>query len=129
MARAREWARVRRSARLLALGLLVAHGLLVAQAAHAQTSPDGVAPLEFRCDEFFYDARGSRIIVRGNVEMRYQGYILTADEVIYDSARRRLLAEGNARLRDDAGNVTRADHFEMTPEFRDAFLNSLAAAR
>ncbi|MEZ5855246.1 MAG: hypothetical protein R3D67_11085 [Hyphomicrobiaceae bacterium] len=48
-------------------------------AAHRQSQP-----LYLQGDELIYDTKGNRVIARGNVEIYYNNYILTADEVVYD---------------------------------------------
>ncbi|MCU0733650.1 MAG: hypothetical protein MUE84_18970, partial [Hyphomonas sp.] len=45
---------------------------------------DRAAPLNLQGDQLVYDTQGNRVIARGNVEIFYNDYILTADEVIYD---------------------------------------------
>ena len=45
---------------------------------------DRAQPLYLQGDELIYDNAGSRVTARGNVEIYYANYILTADEVIYD---------------------------------------------
>lgn len=62
---------------------------------------------------------------RGNVELYYKDYLLTADEVIYDKGRRTLTAVGNVVLREPNGNVSRSDRGDMTGDFRDAFERTL----
>ena len=66
------------------------------------------------------------VIAQGNVEIYYNNYILTADKIIYDQALNKLTAEGNAQLKDPNGSITRADRFEATDDFRDAFIQSLS---
>ena len=43
---------------------------------------------------------GNRVIARGNVEIFYNNYILTADEVVYDQTANTLTAVGNVTLKE-----------------------------
>ncbi len=113
--------------------LLVA---LLAQPAYAQTTLgtppkddvrpragiDRAAPLHVQGDQLIRDTPNNRIIFQGNVEIRYNNYILTADQVVCDQNINKLIAAGHAQLRDPTGTVTWADRIEMTDDFRDAFL-------
>jgi LPS-assembly protein len=83
-------------------------------------------PLNLQGDQLVYDTKGQKIIARGNVEIFYNNFVLTADQVTYDQARNLLIAEGNAQLRDPNGNITRAEKLEATDDFRDAFVQSLS---
>jgi LPS-assembly protein len=110
--------------------------VLLAQPGYAQTTSDtppkdGVgpraridraAPLYVQADQLIRDTQNNRVIAQGNVEIRYNNYVLTADQVVCDQNTNKLIAAGNARLRDPTGSIARADRIEMTDEFRDAFL-------
>jgi LPS-assembly protein len=87
---------------------------------------DLAQPIYLQTDRVIYDEKNNRIIAEGNVEIYYNNYILTADKVIYDQSLNKLTAEGNAQLKDPNGSVTRADRFEATDDFRDAFIQSLS---
>lgn len=84
------------------------------------------APLYLQGDELIYDTKGQRVIAKGNVEIYYNNYVLTADKVTYDQAAGKLLLEGNAQIKDANGNIERADRIETTDDFRDAFIESLS---
>jgi hypothetical protein len=84
---------------------------------------DRPQPLSLKADKLIYDK--NRVIAQGNVEISYNNYILTADKVIYDQCLNKLTAEGNAQLKDSNGQITRADLFEATDDFRDAFVARL----
>ncbi|MEL6374000.1 MAG: LPS-assembly protein LptD [Pseudomonadota bacterium] len=88
--------------------------------------PDKAQPLYLQGDELIYDSRNNRVTARGNVEIYYNDYILTADEVIYDRRARTLTARGNAVLRDPNNNVTRGSTLMLTDDFTDAFAQSLS---
>lgn len=87
---------------------------------------DKAAPLYLQADQLLYDTKNNRVIAQGNVEIYYNNYILTADRVIYDQNFNKLIAEGNSQLKDPNGSITRADRFEATDDFRDAFVQSLS---
>ena len=78
-------------------------------------------------DQLIYDKAGNRVVARGNVEIYYNNYILTADEVVYDQSRRNTLtAVGNVTLKEPKGNIVHADRYTLTDDFRDGFVQSLS---
>ncbi len=87
---------------------------------------DGGLPLHLQADELVYESEGSKVIARGNVEIQYEGNVLTADEVVYDQATNTLNAAGNVVLRDVNGNIVRAERYTLTDDFRDGFVQSLS---
>ena len=91
-----------------------------------QPKINAAAPLFLQGDDLIYDTKNNRVIARGNVQIYYNNYLLTADSVTYDQAANKLLAEGNVQLRDPNGNITRAERIETTDDFRDAFVESLS---
>lgn len=91
-----------------------------------QPKINSAAPLYLQGDELIYDTKGSKIIARGNVQIFYNNYLLTADQVTYDQSAAKLLAEGNVQIRDPNGNIQRAERIETTDDFRDAFAESLS---
>ncbi len=88
--------------------------------------PDKSQPLQLQGDELLYDSKRNRVTARGNVEIFYNGYSLTAQEVIYDQSARTLTASGNAIIKDPNGNITRGELLTLTDDFRDAFAQSLS---
>ena len=86
---------------------------------------DKTKPLNLQGDQLVYDTKGNRVIARGNVEIFYNDYILTADEVIYDQNASTLTAVGNVTLKEPQGNIVRADRYTLTDDFRDGFVQSL----
>lgn len=87
---------------------------------------DKSQPLYLQGDELVYDTGGNKVIARGNVEIFYNNYILTADEVIYDQSANTLTAVGNVVLKEPNGNVVRADRYTLTDDFRDGFVSQLS---
>jgi lipopolysaccharide assembly outer membrane protein LptD (OstA) len=92
---------------------------MVAQPAPTLAQIEG---FEITTDELFEDKRESRIIARGNVEIRYFGEILQADEVIYDRKINRFWAQGKIQLQESDGKITRTDAISLNDGLRDAFL-------
>ena len=87
---------------------------------------DKSQPLYLQGDELIYDTGGNRVIARGNVEIYYNNYILTADQVVYDQSANTLTAVGNVMLKEPNGNVVRADRYTLTDDFRDGFVSQLS---
>ena len=90
------------------------------------TKLDHTQPMRLQGDQLIYDKSGNRVIARGNVEIYYNNYILTADEVVYDQSAGTLTAVGNVTLKEPQGNVIRADRYTLTDDFRDGFVQSLS---
>lgn len=88
--------------------------------------PDKTQPLYLQGDQLIYDNNSNSVIARGNVEIYYSNYILTADEVIYDQGAQTLTAAGNVVLKEPNGNIVRADRYTLTDDFRDGFVQSLS---
>ena len=61
---------------------------------------DSTKPMNLQGDQLIYDTSGNRVIARGNVEIFYNDYILTADEVVYDQSAGTLTAVGNVTLKE-----------------------------
>jgi LPS-assembly protein len=87
---------------------------------------DRAQPLYLQGDELIYDNTGSRVTARGNVEIYYNNYILTADEVIYDQRANQLTAQGNVILREPGGATTQSERIVLSDDFRDGFVQSLS---
>ncbi len=90
------------------------------------TKIDRSQPLFLQGDQLVYDNSGNSVTARGNVEIYYNNYVLTADEVVYDQSANTLTAVGNVILREPNGNVIRADRYTLTDDFRDGFVQSLS---
>ena len=90
------------------------------------TEIDRSQPLYLQGDQLIYDNSGNSVIARGNVEIYYNNYVLTADEVVYDQSANTLNALGNVILREPNGSIIRADSYTLTDDFRDGFVQSLS---
>jgi LPS-assembly protein len=88
--------------------------------------PDKTQPLYLQGDQLIYDNESNSVVARGNVEIYYSNYILTADEVVYDQGAKTLTAAGNVVLKEPNGNIVRADRYTLTDDFRDGFVQSLS---
>jgi LPS-assembly protein len=87
---------------------------------------DKSQPLYLQGDELIYDTGGNKVVARGNVEIYYNNYILTADQVVYDQSANTLTAVGNVVLKEPNGNIVRADRYTLTDDFRDGFVSQLS---
>lgn len=92
---------------------------------------DKAAPLYLNADELEYDTKNNRVIARGNVEVYYNNYALTADRVIYDQGANSITAEGNAKLREPdepgrPGAIISAEKLITTADFAEAFVQTLS---
>lgn len=92
----------------------------------APANIDRSQPLYLQGDELIYQSSGDSVIARGNVEIYYNNYVLTADEVTYDQSANTLTAAGNVVLKEPGGTVVRADRYTLTDDFRDGFVQSLS---
>ncbi|MET0407433.1 MAG: LPS-assembly protein LptD [Hyphomicrobium sp.] len=90
------------------------------------TNLDRAQPLRLQGDQLIYDKSGDRVISRGNVEIFYNNFILTADEVVYDQSAGTLTAIGNVTLKEPQGNIVHADRYTLTDDFRDGFVQALS---
>ncbi len=91
------------------------------------TKVDSSKPLYLQGDQLIYDNDGNSVVARGNVEIYFNDYILTAEEVVYDQGAGTLTAVGNVILKEPNGNVIRADRYTLTDDFRDGFVQQLSA--
>ncbi|RFB81565.1 LPS-assembly protein LptD [Methylovirgula sp. 4M-Z18] len=81
--------------------------------------------LALEANELDYDKDTGKVTAIGNVRLYYQGRTLEADKVIYDRNTKRVYAEGNAKMTEADGTVSYGDHFDLTDNFRDGFIESL----
>lgn len=88
--------------------------------------PDRSKPLLLNADVLDYETKRNLVIARGNVEIYYNEYALTADEVVYDQTAKTLTARGNVRIQEPNGNVVSSDFITLTDDFSEAFADSLS---
>lgn len=90
------------------------------------TNIDRAQPMRLQGDQLIYAKSGDHVISHGNVEVFYNGYVLTADEVVYDQGAGTLTAIGNVTLKEPQGNIVNADRYTLTDDFRDGFASALS---
>jgi LPS-assembly protein len=118
--------------------LLGAAPLALCGPAHAQSfndsslgkiqlqQPEQNTPMLLQADDLIYDNANNTVTARGNVEIYYGNYTLTANQVIYDRGAGTLNAEGDVRIKEPTGAVIAADRITLTDDFRDGFVRSLS---
>jgi len=85
----------------------------------------GRSDMLVEADEMVYNKDNNTVSAVGHAKVYYQGRVLEADKVTYYRQQKRVLAEGNAKLTDEEGNVFYGTTFELTDDFKNAFMNSL----
>ncbi|MFI5011664.1 MAG: LPS-assembly protein LptD [Hyphomicrobiales bacterium] len=91
----------------------------------AAKQASGQSDMLVEAKEMVYDKDKNTVSAVGNAKVYYQGKVLEADKVTYYRDQKRVLAEGNAKLTDEQGNVFYGTTFELTDDFKNAFMNSL----
>ena len=86
---------------------------------------DNAQPMLIQADNLIYDNKRNTVSARGNVEIYYNDHTLLADRVLYDQKRKKLIAEGNVRIKEPDGALVKADHIELTEDFRQGFIGAL----
>ncbi len=120
---------------LIAVAAAATFAVAISQLAHAQSQEPlgGIAapkietnlPLLLQADEMIYDNQNNRVTARGNVEIYYGNYRLTANKVVYNQTENTLTADGDVRIKEPDGAVINADRITLTDDFRDGFIRSL----
>ena len=88
------------------------------------------APMELEADSLSYLQKIDTIKAKGNVDVKYQGYHMTANEMSYDRKLGQITATGNVVLTSPNGDVHKADAFNLSGDMQKgtiAALNSLMA--
>jgi len=109
---------------LAALALAVL--LCAAGPARADTDPRG-PPLALEADRLTYRQGDDVVEAAGGVEVRYQGYRLTADRLTYDRAAGQITATGDVVLATPTGDVHRAQAFTLSGDMRDGTATALTS--
>ena len=78
-----------------------------------------------QADQLLFDNTTKQIIAKGNVEIYYKDYALSADNLTYSQNANTLDAVGNVRVKEPDGAVVNADRITLTDEFREGFIQSL----
>ena len=126
-----------RSAAVVVVAAAMAFGLSAAPPVAAQTIPGAdmsglVMPqipaderMLVESDQLVYDYDNDTVAAVGNVRIYYAGFTLEAAQVTYNQRTGRLIASGNVKLVEPSGTEFRAEHFDITDDFRDGFVRSL----
>jgi LPS-assembly protein len=91
-----------------------------------QPKNGATAKMFLESDQVVYDNKRNTVTAVGKVEIRYNGYTLTAARVTFHRVTKRVVAEGSARLVEPQGNVINGETIDVTDNFRDGFVTSLA---
>lgn len=121
--------RGRMKLRALALGFSALMPLCGVPALSQQSKPiaDQDVVLLRNADTGTYDTDKNVVSVQGHVEIEYKGRVLQADSVNYAIDDDRLTADGHVTVMDENGNVTFAEHVELTDRMRDGILSGFGA--
>ncbi|ARJ67096.1 organic solvent tolerance protein [Magnetospirillum sp. ME-1] len=84
-----------------------------------KTTEDGVEPVHMVADQVIYDREFNVVTAKGRVEMMHDGRTITADTVSYNMKQDVMGASGNVVLTEPSGEVTHADYFELTGDFKN----------
>jgi LPS-assembly protein len=84
-----------------------------------KTSEDGTEPVHMVADQVIYDREFNVVTAKGRVEMMHDGRTITADTVSYNMKQDVMGASGNVVLTEPSGEVTYADYFELTGDFKN----------
>ena len=76
-------------------------------------------PVHMVADQVIYDREYSIVTAKGRVEMMQSGRTLTADTVTYNLKQDVMGASGNVVSTEPSGEVTFADYFELTGDFKN----------
>lgn len=86
-------------------------------------APEGKAALE--ADQLVYHPDSGEIVAKGDVSMRYQGYLVTADRLVFNQRTKELRLYGHVLIVDPYKTKYSADTAVITDSFKQALLNSL----
>lgn len=79
----------------------------------------------FSADEVEYNDNLQTVTARGNVEITRNDRILLADTVSYNRAKDVLTASGHVKLVEPSGEVTFANHVELTGDFKNGIISDI----
>ncbi|MEJ1158539.1 LPS-assembly protein LptD [Prosthecomicrobium sp. N25] len=85
-------------------------------------------PMVLEADQVVYDNDGQTVTALGKVQIRYNGYTLSAAKVTFLRKAKRVVAEGDARLVEPGGNVVTAARMDVTENFREGFVQALSVS-
>lgn len=76
-------------------------------------------------DQVVYDREFNVVTAKGRVEMEYEGHTISADTVSYNLKQDVMGASGNVVLTEPSGEVTHAEYFELTGDFKNGAANQI----
>lgn len=115
------------AARRFACVVILAIAALLPLAVIAAEGPSKEEPIVFEADLLTYDKERQIIEATGNVEARQQDQTLYADILIYDQVNDTITARGNVKLIQPDGQVTQADTFELSGDFKQGVADNIRA--
>ena len=107
--------------------VVVLLALVFAMMAHASAQGRGDGSprvLVLEADSLLYEG-DKGFTARGNVEIKYDSYVLTAATLVFDRRANSIMLIGDVVLRDAAGAITRAEELELPEHMRMPFLENL----
>ncbi len=107
---------IRRTALWLAMGLLA----LWPAIAPAQSAP----PLSLLADSIYLNQTTGDLVATGNVQVFYQGRVLSAQEIRYNSVTKTIKAEGPLQITDADGTIVTAAYAELSSDLKEALIRS-----
>ncbi|WP_236686382.1 LPS-assembly protein LptD [Paramagnetospirillum magnetotacticum] len=84
-----------------------------------KTTEDGNEPVHMVADQVIYDREFNVVTAKGRVEMMHEGRTISADTVSYNMKQDVMGASGNVVLTEPSGEVTHAEYFELTGDFKN----------
>jgi len=94
-------------------------------AVQSQTSALDPERMLIEAATLVYNKDDNTVSAQGEVQIYYKGRILQADKVTYNRTTGRVMAVGNTKITETDGSVTYGDHFDLTDNFRDGFIDSV----
>lgn len=87
--------------------------------------PTSKAPVLLNADRVTYDQNGKTAVASGQVEISQGDHLLRADEVTYDQNRDVVTAQGHVAIVEPNGQVSFADHAEVTSDMKEGFVDQI----
>jgi LPS-assembly protein len=85
----------------------------------------GEAPVLMEADQVIYDREYNVVTAKGRVVMRQTNRTITADTVSYNLKQDLMGASGNVVMTEPTGEITFADYFEITGDFKNGIARDL----
>ncbi len=103
----------------IALVMTLCIGISQAGAAEAES------PVNFSADQMDVDRNLGIVTARGNVEVIYNDRTLSADTISYNQKADVLTASGNIILLEPSGDVSFAEHMEISGDFKNGIVEDI----